>query len=103
MHPVRFFRWLTLVLLLPPVAAAQEPRVSYPPAAEVRTAFLKLLDRPKVLFNVKIEETKKDEDDESIVIERLSFASEKRADGETERVPVLIYRPAKVTKKLPAV
>src|SRR5262245_5821430 len=92
---------LVLLLLFPAALLAQQP--TYPPPAEVRAAFLKLLDRPKVLFNVQNEETKKDEDDDSIAIERLSFASEKRADGETERVPVLIYRPAKVTKKLPAV
>jgi dienelactone hydrolase len=102
MHPRRFVP-LALLLLLPAALPAQEAKRAYPPPEEVRAAFLKLLDRPKALFNVKIEETKKDEDDDSIVIEQLSFASEKKPDGETERVPVLIYRPAKAAKKLPAV
>jgi dienelactone hydrolase len=105
MHPARLNRWLILSLLLvfPALVRGQEPPVSYPPAEKVRAAFLKMLDRPTVLFNVKNEETKKDDDDDSIAIERLSFSSEKRADGEPERVPVLIYRPVKVTRKLPAV
>ena len=86
MHPHRLFRWaiLTLLFVLPALSRGQEPKVEYPPAEEVRAAFLKMLDRPNVLFNVKVEETKKDEDDDSIAIERLSFASEKRADGEAE-------------------
>src|SRR5262245_60005479 len=92
--------WL---FLIPFLLLAQQPKTDYPPPTEVRAAFLKLLDRPKVLFNVKNEEAKKDEDDDTIAIERLSFVSDERADGEPERVPVLLYRPVKVTKKLPAV
>jgi dienelactone hydrolase len=100
----RHWSWLIVLALLPSgLLSAQEPRLEYPPAGEVRDAFVKLLKRPKVLFNVKIEETKKDDDDESILIERLTFVSEKKADETEERVPVLIYRPAKGTKKLPAV
>jgi dienelactone hydrolase len=97
-------RWLVLSLLLvfPVALRGDEPRRPYPPPAQVRADFLKLLDRPKVLFNVKIDETKRDED-EDVVIEHLSFASEKRPDGEEERVPVLLIRPIKRTKKLPAV
>ncbi len=92
--------WYCLLLLAAPaVLRADEPAA--PPPEAVRAAFLKLLDRPRVLFNVKNEEAKRDED-ENVVFERLSFASEKRADGETERVPVLICRPEKA-KKLPAV
>src|SRR5262245_49481385 len=79
-------------------AAAQQP--TYPPPAEVRAAFLKLLDRPQVLFNVKNHDA---QGDDGLVSETLSFASEKRADGEMERVPVLLVRPEKLKGKLPAV
>jgi dienelactone hydrolase len=97
-------RWFAgaLLFLFPVVLLGEQPRRPYPPPAQVRADFLKLLDRPRVLFNVKIDQTKRDED-EDVVIERLSFASEKRADGEEERVPVLLIRPTKRTKKLPAV
>ncbi len=93
---------LSLVLLAPTLVHGAEPKPSYPPPAEVRAAFLKLLDRPRILFNVKIHETKRDEE-QGVVIEHLSFASEKKADGDIERVPVLLVRPEKRTKKLPAV
>ena len=33
----------------------------------------------------------------------LTIASEKKADGTTERVPLLLVRPESVTKKLPVV
>jgi dipeptidyl aminopeptidase/acylaminoacyl peptidase len=81
---------------------ADDSTPAYSKPEEVRAKFLKLLDRPHVLFNVKNEEAKRDEDS-GLVIERLSFASEKRSEDDPERVPVLIYRPEKVTKKLPAV
>jgi dienelactone hydrolase len=50
-----------------------------------------------VPLNVKVHDTKTDK---GLVTELLSFASEKTATGE-ERVPVLLVRPEKVTKKLP--
>lgn len=103
MFLIRRLPWIVLALVLAPFTLLAEQPKPYLSAQEVRAAFLKLLDRPKVLFNVKDEEAKKDDDDDTIGIERLSFVSEKRADGELERVPVLIYRPAKITKKLPAV
>ncbi len=94
---------LLLLLCLPPTPVrADERRESYPPPAQVRAAFLKLLDRPRVLFNVKVDETRRDEDT-GLVIERLSFVSEKRSEDEVERVPVVIYRPEKAPRKLPAV
>lgn len=92
---------LALFFLLPATLVAQEPRRSYPPPADVREAFLTLLNRPKVLFNVKNDETKREDD--GLVSETLSFASEKKGDDDFERVPVLIVRPEKRTKKLPAV
>jgi dienelactone hydrolase len=74
---------------------------TYPAPAEVRAAFLKLLDRPKVPLDVKKVSTTTAKD--GFVRERLSFASEKKAEGSVERVPVLIVRPTKVEGKLPAV
>ncbi len=92
-----------LVLVLSaPFVRADDSKSTYSKPEEVRAKFLKLLDRPHVLFNVKNEEAKRDEDS-GLVIERLSFVSEKRSEEDSERVPVLIYRPEKVTKKLPAV
>lgn len=94
-------RWLIvgLVLLLPrPLVADQPP---YPAPAEVKAAFLKLLDRPKVLFNIGDIETKREEG--GFIAEHFSFASEKKPDGTLERVPVLLVRPEKRAKKLPAV
>jgi dienelactone hydrolase len=96
---MRHFLSLCVVFLIPALVRAEQP--AYPAPAEVREAFLKLLDRPKALFNVKNESAEKDDD--GLVTEKLSFASEKRPDGETERVPVLLVRPEKVKKKLPAV
>jgi dienelactone hydrolase len=88
-----------LLAFAAPLFAEEKPRLK--PPAEVRAAFLKLLDRPRVLFNIQTIETMKDDD--GLVWERFSFASEKREDGEHERVPVLIARPEKRLKKLPAV
>jgi dienelactone hydrolase len=93
---------LALLLLTPAALHAQEAQRDYPPPAEVRAAFLKLLDRPKVLFNVKDQEAKRD-DDTGLVFEKLSIAVEKKGDEEYERVPMLIVRPDKQKKKLPAV
>lgn len=69
--------------------------------AEVRASFKKLLDRPKVPLDVKVESSKADGD--SMVLERLTFATEKKATGQSERVPTILLRPAKVNGKLPAV
>ena len=60
-------RCLLALLLASAALAAQEPKRDYPPPAEVRAAFLKLLDRPKVLFNVKDQEAKRDDDNFSYV------------------------------------
>ena len=72
----------------------------YPPPAEVKAAFLKLLDRPKVDLDVKVEQTKSSA---GLIEETLSLASEKKTDGSIERVPVLIVRPDSAKGKLPAV
>jgi len=93
-------RWSCLLLLLVPVARADEPKPAYPSPAEVREAFRKLLDRPPVPLNVKADDPKIEN---GLVTEHLTFASEKKADGAEERVPTLLVRPEKAGKKLPVV
>ncbi len=80
---------------------AETPATKYPPPAEVKAALLKLLDRPRVPLNVKVEVTKTEPVE--IVTEQLSFASEQRAGGDEERVPVLLVRPEHADAKLPCV
>jgi dienelactone hydrolase len=91
---------MLLLLLVATPTLADEPKAAYPPPAEVRAAFLKLLDRPKVPLDVKAQPPRTDK---GLVIETLSFASEKRADGKEERVPVLLVKPEKAEGKLPVV
>lgn len=95
-------RSLLALLLMAGALRAQESLPAYPPPQQVRADFLKLLDRPRVLFNVKDQEAKRDEDS-GLVFEKLTIAVEKKADGELERVPILIVRPEKQKKQLPAV
>lgn len=83
------------------VAFQAAPEAAYPPAAEVKAQFLQQLDRPKVPLDVQAKEPKKGDD--GLVTERLSFASERRADGSLERVPVLIIRPQGEAVRRPAV
>ncbi len=70
--------------------------------AQVRAAFLNQLDRPKVPLDVRNDPTVLDET-HGLTVERLSFASEKKAEGSVERVPVLIVRPSKAEGRRPAV
>ncbi len=95
-------RSTALFLSLVAVAAVRADNIApvYPPPTAVRAAFHKLLDRPAVPLDVKVEETKTSG---ALTTERLSFASEKHADGKVERVPVLVVRPEKADKRLPAV
>ncbi len=85
---------LILALLIGPQA---DPT---PKPAEVRAAFLKLLDRPKVALDPTFA---RPETKDGLVVERLSFASEKKADGTIERVPTLLVRPEDATKRRPVV
>jgi dienelactone hydrolase len=96
----RRFSAIILFLLAPVALRADDPKPTYPPPTDVRAAFHKLLDRPAVPLDVKMEETKTEN---GLTTEHLSFASEKHADGTMERVPVLVVRPEKATGKLPAV
>ena len=87
--------------------AATETRVptdlKSPP--QVKAAFLQLLDRPRVVLDV-LNDLPETDAKTGIVTERLSFASEKKADGTVERVPVIVVRPASDaggSKRRPAV
>jgi len=100
MNTTRRLLALGLLLCLPVAYRAQESIPKYPPASEVKAAFLKLLDRPKVPLDAKVTSTKTEG---GLVVEHLTFVSEKKADGAEERVPVLLVRPEKTGKKLPAV
>jgi dienelactone hydrolase len=92
---------LALLLISLPQSLRADEAKGYPAPAEVRSAFLKLLDRPKVQLDVKLVNSSVTK--EGFVQDQFSFASEKKADGKIERVPVIVIRPAKVEKKLPAV
>jgi dienelactone hydrolase len=81
------------------LARAEEPRKPLPPA-QVKQAFLKMLDRGTVAADVKVLSEPKAEG--GLVTEHFSFASEKKADGSIERVPVLLVRP-EAQGKFPAV
>jgi dienelactone hydrolase len=95
---VALFVQHALVCLILSQVATAEPKVQVQvqadpkSPAEVKAAFLKLLDRPKVPLDVRNEPSVIDPKTGDVV-ERLSFASEKKADGTTERVPVLVVRP----------
>jgi len=96
-------RWhcsfLSLVIAFHYIHADEPP--GYPPPAQVRSSFLKLLDRPRIPADASKEEVRAYAP--GWALEHLSIASEKKADGRTERVPILILRPEKSSKKLPAV
>jgi dienelactone hydrolase len=93
MLPRRFIALVVLLCLCPAAGAGGSP-------AEVKAAFLKLLDRPRVALDVRQEGSTVEG---GFAIVRASFASEKKADGTIERVPVLLVRPAKAKGRLPAV
>jgi fermentation-respiration switch protein FrsA (DUF1100 family) len=95
------FRYFLALLIFAPSVRGDEPKApAYPPPAEVRAAFRKLLDRPALPLNVKVLDRKTEN---GLVTERLSFVTEKKADGKEERVPTLLVRPEKASKKLPVV
>jgi dienelactone hydrolase len=79
---------------------ASDTAPKYPPAAEVKAAFHKLLDRPKVDLDGQL---KSSNDKLGLEILTGSFASEKKADGQVERVPIVIVKPAGLKGKAPAV
>jgi dienelactone hydrolase len=79
---------------------ALAPQQQYPPVAEVREAFLKKLDRKKIPLQptggiVRTEG--------GLVEEYLAYATEHKASGRIENVPLILVRPEKVAGRLPAV
>jgi dienelactone hydrolase len=78
-----------IVLALAPLAAGQD-RPPLPPE-QARAAFLKLLDRPKVPADER--PTAEPKAEGKYRVERLTIATETKADGAVERVPVLVVRP----------
>src|SRR5262249_48774972 len=68
---------------------------------KAKVAFLKLLDRPQVPADVR--DDAKPVEKGGLVYSRWSFASEKKADGTIERVPVLTVAPAGKKGKLPVI
>ena len=91
-----------LVLLV-----AQDARTTVvpenPPATEVRAAFLKLLERPKLPLDVQRCAVSSKEPPVGFEAEMFTFAVEKHPDGDVERVPIRITRPRGLTRRLPAV
>jgi dienelactone hydrolase len=78
------------------------------PPKDVRPAFLRMLDRPRVPPDPKTTDTRNGDEvvgDTKVAFttERLSIASEKKRTGSVERVPMLILRPAKAEGRRPAV
>ena len=89
---------LPLILLFVAQDAHKLVVPEYPLPTQVRSAFLKLLDRPRVPLDARQELLSLQPSEEA-----FSIASEKRADGEIERVPILISKPANLTGRAPVV
>lgn len=91
---------LVLAALAALVAGSRSLHGAEPlPPEKAKTAFLKLLDRPKVPAGVS--EDARPVEKGALVYSRWSFASEKKGDGSTERVPVLMVAPAGAKGRLP--
>lgn len=71
------------------------------PPEKAKAALLKQLDRPRVEPAVRADE--KPTEKGQLVYSKWSFASEKKADGTVERVPVLSVAPAGAKANLPVV
>ena len=84
-------------LVLPPFTVRA---ADHPPPTEVRAAFQKLLDRPKVPPDAQVLGSGHRG---GLLVERVDFASEKRPDGGVERVPTLIVRKEDATGRLPTI
>jgi dienelactone hydrolase len=100
MFASRFYS-VALLCLLARVAVAEETSPPYPPPAEVRARLLAQLDRPRVPLDPQVRLVEAAEP--GLVVERLSIASERKANGQMERVPILIVRPEDTTQRRPLV
>lgn len=95
----RAFPLLLVALVLPlPLLPAQDTKSLSP--QEAKAALLKLLDRPKVAADVRADADPVTKN--GLSYHRRSFASERKAGGTTERVPMLVVVPEKFKGKLPA-
>jgi dienelactone hydrolase len=90
--PLRYL--LVLVVAFAPSQVRAQPL----PPAKAKAAFLKQLDRPKVPADVRL---RVGFGNEQFAYTPWSFASEKKADGTVERVPVLMVKPTRAKGKLP--
>jgi pimeloyl-ACP methyl ester carboxylesterase len=90
-----------LLLLLSQVVRAEEACEPYPPPAQVKARLLGQLDRPRVPLDPQVRLVEPAE--KGLVVERLSIASERKANGEIERVPILIVRPEDGSQPRPLV
>lgn len=99
---MRQFLLIAILFVLPQGLHAQDA-VKYSAPADVRALFKKLLDRPKAPLDAKVASSKKSDD--ANLLEQITFASEKKADGTVERVPTILLRPitGKINQKFPAV
>jgi dienelactone hydrolase len=70
------------------------------PAQDAREGLLRLLDRPRVAAEPKLESMG---EADGLATEVLSIATEKKRDGTIERVPILVVRPAKAEGRRAAV
>ena len=93
-------RWFALILLV--VARPGLARQEAPTPTDVKRDFLALLDRPRVPLDVRMDATSRDEAT-GLVVEHLSFATERKADGSIERVPALLVRPDGPARRRPVV
>jgi dienelactone hydrolase len=100
MFASRFFL-VALLYTLGQVTLGEETSRPYSPPAEVRHKLLALLDRPRVPLDPQIRLVEPAEP--GLVVERLSIASERKADGQLERVPILIVHPEGVSQCRPLV
>ncbi len=82
-------------------AARGDDARPYPPPAEVRARLLAQLDRPRVPLDPQVRLVEPTE--KGLVVERLSIASERKANGQIERVPILIVRPEDTSRRRPLV
>jgi len=88
---------LCLILLS---CLCQLPVHAEKPPQETRQAFLKMLDRPKVVLDTKVVSEK---EVKGFTEQKLTIATEKKSDGTMERMPALILKPSSAKGKIPAV
>jgi dienelactone hydrolase len=89
-----------VALLAARAASGREAAPAYPPVAQVKAAFLLLLDRDKIPLDAKTRSSSTEADGR--IVETVTIASDRKADGTIERVPLLIVRPGNGTGALKA-